>query len=118
MVCKSRRLFFFFQLLFLTVIFQGYSQEKNFTVKEIQTLIEQDSLSKARSEVAKSIAFYRSEKKYDSLYNYVQFEGSFKLNNGDKNKAIKKAQNLTEEIKKTASPHFIVEAITELGWIY
>jgi len=88
------------------------------TVKEIQTLIEQDSLAKARAEVSKNLTYYRTKKIYDSLYNYIQFEGSFKLNNGDKKLAIKKAEVLTQEIKNSASPHFVVEAITELGWIY
>ncbi|MGB3344596.1 MAG: CHAT domain-containing tetratricopeptide repeat protein [Aequorivita sp.] len=105
-------------LLFILVFSQGFSQEKISTVKEIQTLIEQDSLSKAQIEVSKNIAFFRSEQKYDSLYRFIQFEGSFKLNNGNKEQAIKRAKTLTEEIKKTASPHFVVEAITELGWIY
>ncbi len=81
-------------------------------------MIEQDSLAKARLEVSKNLAFYHTEKIYDSLYNYIQFEGSFKLNNGDKKLAVKKAETLTKEIIKNASPHFVVEAITELGWIY
>ena len=68
--------------------------------------------------MAKNIAFYKAEKNYDSLYSYIQFEGSFKLNNGNKNLAVKKAEKLTEEIKKYANPHYVVEAITELGWIY
>lgn len=95
-----------------------YSQEKIMPVKEIQTLIEQDSLAKARSEISKNIAYYKAEKKYDSLTSYIAFEGSFKLNNGDKKLAIKKAEALTKEIIKNASPHFVVEAITEIGWIY
>ena len=109
-----------FLFLVLTFLFfcTGFSQEKILSVKEIQSLIEQDSLAKARTESEKSIAHYRTQKKYDSLYRFIQFEGSFKLNNGDKNRALKKALSLTEEIKKTAKPHFIVEAITELGWIY
>lgn len=118
MVYKYRDLSFNFLLLVFLGVFHGFSQEKISNVKEIQKLIEQDSLTKARLEIAKSISFYRAEKKYDSLYNYIQFEGSFKLNKGDKKQAIKKAEALTEEIKKTANPHFIVEAITELGWIY
>ena len=81
-------------------------------------MIEQDSLAKARLEVSKNLVFYRTEKIYDSLYNYIQFEGSFKLNNGDKKRAITKAEALTAEIQKNASPHFIVEAFTELGWVY
>ncbi|WP_258455161.1 CHAT domain-containing protein [Aequorivita sp. CIP111184] len=81
-------------------------------------MIEQDSLAKARTEVSKNLTFYRAEKIYDSLYNYIQFEGSSKLNNGDKKLALKKAEILTQEITSKASPHFVVEAITELGWIY
>ncbi|WP_245574826.1 CHAT domain-containing protein [Aequorivita capsosiphonis] len=102
----------------MLVFFHGYSQEKISSVKDIQNLIEQDSFPKARAEVAKTITYFKAEKKHDSLYKYIQFEGSFKLNNGDKNQAIKKAEALTEEIKTSASPHFIVQAITELGWIY
>ncbi|MRT16324.1 CHAT domain-containing protein [Vitellibacter sp. q18] len=116
MVFQTRSYFIFYLLLFLP--FFGYSQEKMASVKEIQLWIEQDSLPKARTEVAKNIAFYRSKKLFDSLYNYIQFEGSFKLNKGDKKLAIQKAEALTSEIKKYASPHFIVEAATELGWIY
>lgn len=118
MLYKNRINLFRFQLLFFLIFFQGFSQEKTSSVKEIQKLIEQGSFAKARSEVTQTITIYRAEKKYDSLYNYIKFEGSIKLNNGDKNKAIKKAETLTEEIKKNASPHFIVEAITEMGWIY
>ncbi len=118
MVFKNRRFSFLFQFFFVLTISVGYAQQKITSVKEIQTLIEQDSLAKARAEVSKNLAYYRSEKIFDSLYNYIQFEGSFKLNKGDKKLALKKAETLTEEITKKASPHFIVEAITELGWIY
>ena len=116
MVFENRR--FLFAFLFLFSIFAGYAQQKITSVKEIQALIEQDSLSKARKEISKNIAFYRTEKIFDSLYSYIQFEGSFKLNNGHKNLAVTKAEILTKEITKNASPHFIVEAITELGWVY
>ena len=109
-------LIFYFFLTF--PIYTAFSQDRIATVKEIQTWIEQDSLEKARAEATKSLEFYRSKKTFDSLYNYIQFEGSFKLNKGDKDLAIKKAEILTEEVIKSASPHFVVEAITELGWIY
>ncbi|HAV53871.1 MAG TPA: hypothetical protein DCX41_02925, partial [Aequorivita sp.] len=118
MAFKIRRFSFVTQLLFLFTFSVVFSQEKNVGVKEIQTLIEQDSLAQARGHIAKNINFYKTAKNYDSLYAYIQFEGSFKLNNGNKNLAVKKAENLTKEIKKYANPHFVVEAITELGWIY
>ncbi|QAA82656.1 CHAT domain-containing protein [Aequorivita sp. H23M31] len=112
---KNTLLFLFIAFVFF---FKGISQERISSVKEIQNLIEGDSLTRARTETQKALTYYRSKKLYDSLYSFIQFEGSFKLNNGDKMKALKKAEILTEEIKKNAHPHFIVEAITELGWIY
>lgn len=116
---RYRRFFFLITILLLFSVYKTSAQKgKISTVKYIQTLIEQDSLAKAQIEVAKNIALYRSQKKYDSLFNYIQFEGSFKLNNGNKKLAITKAEKLTEEIKKNATPHFVVEAITELGWVY
>ncbi len=118
MVFKNRRFLFAFQFLFIFTIFAGYAQQKITSVKEIQTLIEQDSLAKARKEVSKNLTFYRTEKIFDSLYNYIQFEGSFKLNNGDKKSAVKKAEALTAEIKKTNDPHLIREAFTEMGRVY
>lgn len=114
----NRRKHAVFPFLIFLMFFQGFSQEKIASVKEIQRLIEQDSFAKARAETERAIIFYRTQNKHDSLYNFIQFEGSFKLNNNDKNKAIKKAEILITEIKENASPHYIVEAITELGWIY
>lgn len=116
----KRWIFFLINLLILIFIANPiYSQQENFyNVKQIQSLIEQDSLAKARTEVSKNLTYYRTKKIYDSLYTLIQFEGSFKLNNGNKTLAIKKGEALTEEIKNNASPHFVVEAITELGWIY
>lgn len=118
MASKNRRFIIILQLCCLFSFFLGFSQENIVTVKEIQTLIEQDSLAKASVQIAKNIAYYKAEKNYDSLYNYVQFEGSFKLNNNNKKLAVKKAEALTQEIRNNASPHYVVEAITELGWIY
>src|SRR5690606_5277963 len=116
----SHRGIIFCILQFAIFLFSGlnYSQEKLMTVKEIQTLVEQDSLAKAEVAIAKNLAHYRTAKVYDSLFRYIQFEGSFKLNQGNKALAIKKGETLTQEIKKHASPHFVVEAITEMGWIY
>ena len=118
MVYTTRGFLFVFLSLFLFTVSVGFSQEKIYAVKDIQTLIEQDSLAKAKEEVRKNIALYQNQNLIDSLYNYIQFVGSFKLNSGDKKLAITKAEDLLAEIKKEASPHFIVEAITELGWLY
>ncbi len=115
---KGGIFFYFHYFLFFLFAISLYSQQKIASVKEIQTLIEQDSLSKARAKVSENMALYRSQKLYDSLYNYIQFEGSFKMNKGDKKIAVAKAEILLKEITKNASPHFVVEAITEMGWIY
>ncbi len=87
-------------------------------VQYIQNLVQQDSLTKAKKLVSEYITTYKAEKNYDSLVKYIQFEGSFILNNGNKQKAIKKAEILTFEIKNTEDPHLVTEAYTELGWIY
>ena len=100
----NRRIFFLTLLLLLFVVAGPlFSQQKKlYTVKEIQTLIEQDSLTKAQKEISKNIAFYRTEKIFDSLYNYIQFQGSFKLNNGNKAQAISQAETLLKEITKNS----------------
>ncbi len=117
-IFKKRVFLLSFIFLLFSSNFQLIAQKPISTVKYIQTLIEQDSLSKAKILVSENISKYKKNKIYDSLYNYLQFEGSFKLNDENKQKAIKKAEELTDFITKNASPHFVVQAITELGWIY
>ena len=109
------------RFLFISILLgvcSALSQEKRASVKDIQTLIDQDSLERARTVIAQNIAYYKAKKIYDSLYRYIQFEGSFILNHGNRQRAVKKAEALTAEIRKKANPHFVVEAITELCWIY
>ncbi|MEM0518051.1 CHAT domain-containing protein [Aequorivita flava] len=84
----------------------------------MHTLIAQDSLEKARAELSKILTRYRTEKKYDSLYKYIQFVGDFKLSNGNNNLAIQKAEALLAEIKTHATPQYIAEAIAEMTWVY
>ncbi|MBT0606773.1 CHAT domain-containing protein [Aequorivita echinoideorum] len=105
--------FSFFLLNFSTLFSQNIS-----TVKQIQKLIEQDSLAKAKTEVSQNIAYFKKEQKFDSLVKYIQFEGSFKLNNGNKQLAIKKAEGLVSEIKNSGDNLAINEAFKELSWIY
>ena len=118
MVYKTRGLLSAFPLLLLLITSAGFSQEEVSRVKYIQTLIDQGSFAKAKEETHRTIAKFKDQNLTDSLYNYIQFVGSFKLNNGDKKLAITKAEALLSEIKKAASPHYIVEAMTEMGWIY
>ncbi|MDY0102047.1 MAG: CHAT domain-containing tetratricopeptide repeat protein [Lentimicrobium sp.] len=95
-----------------------HSQENIRTVNEIETLISQDSLVKAKAAVSKNIALYTKQKQYDSLVDYIQFEGSFKLNKGDTQAAITKAGKLTDFITATNDPHLIRMALTNLSYIY
>src|SRR5690554_3967045 len=95
-----------------------YSQENIKTVKDIQILISQDSLTKARAIVAKNIALYKTQKAFDSLPDYIQFEGSFKLNNGNTQTAISKAKKLTDYIAATKNPHLIQLAFSKMAWVY
>lgn len=104
--------------LFIFGISTIHSQEKIRTVKDIQVLISKDSLAKARIIVARNISLYRTQKQYDSLTEYIQFEGNFKLNNGNTQTAIRKAKELTDYIAATKDPHLIMQAYSEMSWVY
>ena len=95
-----------------------HSQEKILSTSDIKILVSQDSLTKANTIVAKNIAFYKNQKQYDSLAEYIQFFGNFKLNNGNVQTAISKAKSLTEYITATKDPRLIKTALTKMGYIY
>ena len=119
MKIKQRRILYLAPFLLLFITITGYSQQKSTpNIKYLKTLIEQDSLTKARTLVNQTLSFYRAEKNYDSLVKLISLEGSFKLNKGDKKLAVKKAETLFEEIKSVGEPLTVKEAHTELGWIY
>ncbi|HZH70148.1 MAG TPA: hypothetical protein VFD80_06840, partial [Flavobacteriaceae bacterium] len=105
-------------LFCLLSIVSAYSQEKIKTVDEIRTLISQDSIEKAKAIATKNIELYKSQKQYDSLTEYIRFEGHFKFHNGNTQAAIIKAKKLTEYITTTNDPHLIKKAITQMGYIY
>lgn len=106
---------------FLICYFFGtptYSQEKTPTTEEINSLISQDSIEKAKILVVKNIEFYKTQKRYDSLAQHIQFEGNPKLNNGDKALSIRKAKELSDYITATKDPSLIKDALIELAYIY
>lgn len=96
----------------------AFSQKKLRTIHDIQTLISQDSLLKAKAAIAENIALYKTQKQYDSLLEYIFFEGDFRLNKGDKQLSIAKAKNLTDYITATNDPRLIRIALTNLSNIY
>ncbi len=114
---KKRVLFYFLLLIFLSN-FPVFAQTSPITIKYIQTLIEQDSITKAQKEVDSKITYYKSVKRYDSLVKFIQFEGSFKLNKGNKKQAIQKAETLIAEIKKANDNVTTQDALKELAWVY
>lgn len=95
-----------------------HSQEKPKTIAEIETLIDQASLTKARAAIAENIALYKAQKQYDSLLNYIHFEGNFKLNKGNIELSIAKAKKLTDFITATNDPKRTRIALTNLSNIY
>lgn len=88
------------------------------SAQEIQHLLDSDSLPQARHKMAMALDLWKSTNTYDSLYRYLPLVGNIKLNNGDKKTGLKKAENLLQEIKSHASPHFVVEAVTETAYLY
>lgn len=95
-----------------------HAQKSIKTVKEIEVLISQDSLIKAKAAIAENIALYKTQKEYDSLAEYIFFEGNFKLNKGSIETAIAKAKKLTDFITATNDPRLIRIALTNLSNIY
>ncbi|WP_313112975.1 CHAT domain-containing protein [Aequorivita sediminis] len=107
-----------FALLCLLGTVSTYSQEKIRTVSEILNLINQDSLEKAKTIVKNNIQFYKYKKQYDSLAEYINLEGSLKLNDGNSQQAFHKAKQLADYITSTNNPHYIKIALHELSSVY
>ncbi|MCG2429595.1 CHAT domain-containing protein [Aequorivita xiaoshiensis] len=107
-----------FTLLCLLGTVSTYSQKNIRTVSEIQNLINQDSLEKAKTIVKHNIQFYKNNKQYDSLSKYIKLEGSLKLNNGETQQALYKAKQLSDYITLSNNPHYIKIALHELSTVY
>ena len=107
-----------FALLCFLGTVSSYSQKKILTVSEIQNLISQDSLEKAKTIVKNNIQLYKNIKKYDSLSEYIKLEGSLKLNNGETQQALDKAKQLSDYIISSNNPHYIKIALHELSSVY
>lgn len=120
MIMKNqyRKIYCNFLTLFLFSVIIAYGQESVSTTKYIEKLIEQDSLSKANTEIAKYTAYYNIQNNNDSLVKLITYVGSFKLSNNNKQAALKKAETLTEIIKKSGEPFAVKEAFRELAWLY
>ncbi|HTO14363.1 MAG TPA: CHAT domain-containing tetratricopeptide repeat protein [Edaphocola sp.] len=95
-----------------------YPQEKLYSTDDIQRLIKNDSLKVAQDIIAKNIARYKSQQKYDSLAKYIEFEGHFKLNNGNVKTSIARAKALSDYIIATNDPQLIHLSLKNLGNIY
>jgi hypothetical protein len=48
-----------------------YGQTPNFQTKHIENLLATDSLTAAKNQIQKAIAYYQSVKNYDSLVRYI-----------------------------------------------
>ncbi|QAA82652.1 CHAT domain-containing protein [Aequorivita sp. H23M31] len=106
-----------FSICLLSII-PAHSQEKAYSVNDIRNLISQDSLKKAKTIVSDNIELYKAEKQYDSLIEYIRFQGHFKLNDNNTEKAIAKAKELTGYITANKDPHLIALAYKQMSYIY
>lgn len=108
-------------MFFILISFQyiaNSQNEKTFSIKNIQNLINVDSLDKAEKELKKHLDFYRSQKNTDSLIKYVFLVGSLKLANNNHELAIKKAEAYGKELMQYNSSYVDKEALLEIAWIY
>lgn len=95
-----------------------YGQTPNFQTKHIENLLATDSLTAAKNQIQKAIAYYQSVKNYDSLVRYIPLAASLKLNQQQQNLSIAQAQQLTEYIVRNGNHHVAKKALQELAWLH
>lgn len=86
--------------------------------KYIEHLIDEGKYELAQNELDKQIEQFKAVKNFDTLIDYIQYSGSFKLANQDAALAIKKANSLMTYLRGTKDPYSIKGGLLELAWIY
>lgn len=106
-------------ILFNIATLQIHAQNDSISgIDKLRKLIDQKDLDNARTELRLQIKQFKAAKQYDSLLNYYEFAGSFILANNDKQLAIKRSEELTEELLKQNNPYISYKALTGLSGTY
>ncbi|WP_179343942.1 CHAT domain-containing protein [Winogradskyella ursingii] len=105
-------------ILFLFIISYQFSvcQKNNeYSIKNIENLIDADSLEKAEIELKLQEKFYLNNKQYDSLSNLTYFFGRIAKLKGDSD-FIKKSESALERLRKiTQNPEALYNAYSDMA---
>ncbi len=106
-------------LSFMCAVQYSFAQNDSLVgTAKIAHLIDQGDYTTAQNEVNKQIEYFKSVKNFDTLVDYIQYSGSFKLANQTPVLAIQKANNLMTYLKTSMDPYIIKGGLLELAWIY
>ncbi len=105
-------------ILFLNS-FLVYSQEGDSLqgIPKIRQLIANQQLNEAKNQLQSQVATLKAQKNWDSLSRYVEFIGSYSLNNNNWELALQKADHFVEELVQLDRPDVTKYAYKELAWI-
>lgn len=84
----------------------------------IDQLIKDQSISEAKEELQKQVAYFKSVKNYDTLAYYVRYYGSYTLSGENWETALASAKSFVEELKAYNSASINAKALKELAWVY
>lgn len=106
-------------IFFICTVQNGFAQSDSLVgIKYIEHLIDQGDNKLAQNEMDKQIEHFKAVKDFDTLVDYIQYSGSFKLANQNPSLAIQKANDLMTYLRSTKDPYIIKGGLLELAWIY
>ncbi|WP_452225790.1 CHAT domain-containing protein [Lacinutrix cladophorae] len=106
-------------VLFHITTVPTYAQKDSISkIDKLRKLVDQKKIAKAKAELYHQIEQFKAVKQYDSLINYYEFIGSFILANNDKQLAIKRSKEFTEELLRQNDPYISYKALTGLSVTY
>lgn len=95
-----------------------YAQTNKVTGKtKLLKLIDENKIEEAQSYLNTQIEFFKSKNQEDSLADYTEFVGSYKLNNQNRTLALKKTEAFVDELVKRQNHSASKRAYKELAWV-
>lgn len=113
---------FWFSLFSIFILLFGlspiYAQTNKVTGKtKLLKLIDENKIEEAQSYLNTQIEFFKSKNQEDSLADYTEFVGSYKLNNQNRTLALNKTEAFVDELVKRQNHSASKRAYKELAWV-
>ncbi|WP_034260739.1 CHAT domain-containing protein [Altibacter lentus] len=106
-------------LLFILCVIMGHGQDVGTSGPDyIETLISENKITEAKTQLAKDIEAFITQKNYDTLIAYIPLMGSPSLSDGDSQKAIEKAATLAQKVIGSSNNTVAAKAILQISNLY